>query len=407
MSLRVLWYHNRMNVGGVMNSIWLAERLVRRGHQVTFLAEEGPLCSELVHRGIGFRSIESKRYRHPSLASAWQVVKAINEEKADVTWAMHTPCVLELYLAAFLTGIPVFPLYGTPDIPEYRLPNWGYIGVVLPRLKAYFVRLGAPPDKVQVIHGRLNGDEFRPMVERPRFLRDNFDIPEQNLIVVLVTRVFQSKWGSIQLFVNAARLLSQKRSDVTCVVVGGGDQFENLRQLAQEANVGHTTPAVVLTGMIVGQIPEIMNEADIVVGMGSTCALAMLCGRPVVAVGNNGYSEVIDPDTLDRIIHWHFNLHFESGYPQPERLVTQIEGLLRDEPYRQKLSTFGRELGVRHFDLSAGVDQLERAFLQVTDAGYMKWDKRIVMGTFLLWAWVSRSKYRAQRWINRHRGGGR
>lgn len=394
--VNILWYHSRMNVGGVMNSIWLAERLVKKGHHVVFLAEEGPLSAELAPRGIQFRPIEYARHKHPSIGSIKLVMKAIRKVKADITWTMHVPCAFELYFAAVMTGIPVYPLYGMPLIPKYRMPISGNVGVVLPRLKDYFVKLGMSPDNITVIHGRLNGDEFRPMSERPRFLRKKFNIPEGNRIIVLISRIHRGKWGSILLFANAANHLAKIRSDVTCVVVGGGEKFGELQQLSEEGNSGRYFPSIILTDMVVGNIPEIMNEADIVIGMGSTCPLAMLCGRPVIAIGNNGYSDVVSPETISQIIQWHFNLHYEGPEQQPEFLVTQITDLLEDESRRSQLSSFGRRLGLQNFDISIGANLLERAFIQEAEIGsvYTNSAARILD---LFKAYISLSGYRVKR----------
>ena len=403
MSLKVLWYHSAMDIGGVWNSIWLAEALVKRGHQVTFVAEKGPLCSELAPRGIGFRRIDYYRYRHPSWTFARQFTRVIQEEKADVTWTIFTACSLEARLAALVSGIPAFPLYGTPKIPAYRLPSQGHIGVILPRLKEYFVGLGASPEKVHVIHGRLDGQIFRPISERPRFLRDNFDIPEGNFIVVIITRVFPSKWGAIELFVAAAEQLTWRRSDVTLVLVGGGSLEEELRRLARRVNEGRPTPALVLTGMIQRGIPEIMNEADIVLGLGSTCPLGMLCGRPTIVVGNGGYSEIVSPETMGKILYWHFNLHFKPSAAQPDLLIAQIEALLGDEARRQRLSAYVRDFGMRTFDLSVGVDALESVLAQVVAEGTGDLAQRLAFGADVLRSWLSHYSYRIRRRLNKER----
>jgi len=94
--------------------------------------------------------------------------------------------------------------------------------------------------------------------------------------------------------------------------------------------------------------------ADVVVAMGSSALRAMAIGRPVVVQGEEAFSEVFEPATLDVFLRQGFYGHGD-GASDVKRLVEQIGGLLGDEQRRRELGRFGRQVVTQRFSLERAV----------------------------------------------------
>ena len=80
-------------------------------------------------------------------------------------------------------------------------------------------------------------------------------------------------------------------------IVGDGAARPRLAQLAEETNAEIGRQAVVLTGMLLDPRPA-YAAADIVVGMGGSSLRGIAFGKPVIIVGEKGFSAPFTPGRL-------------------------------------------------------------------------------------------------------------
>lgn len=142
-----------------------------------------------------------------------------------------------------------------------------------------------------------NGIEVRP-VNRDLGLkfRQQFGIPAQDIVVTQVCWMVEVK--GVETMLQAAAMVLRKRSGVHFLLVGGGDQLENYRQLAKDLGIASS---VTFTGIIskpteVGVLdasdiycqPSVWQEA---------CPLAVLEAMsfklPVIASKTGGLPELV------------------------------------------------------------------------------------------------------------------
>ncbi len=142
-----------------------------------------------------------------------------------------------------------------------------------------------------------NGVEVRPG-DRDRGLkfRQQFGIPAQDIVVTQVCWMVEVK--GVETMLQAAAMVLRKRSGVHFLLVGGGDQLENYRQLAKDLGIASS---VTFTGIIskpteVGVLdasdiycqPSVWQEA---------CPLAVLEAMsfklPVIASKTGGLPELV------------------------------------------------------------------------------------------------------------------
>lgn len=366
MSMNILMFHPTMDIGGAaINNIVLASKLQAFGHRVVFLADDGPLVEELRARGIGYRHLAYRGRSDLTPGVLRDIVKAIRNEGIEVVWTAGVlPCV-KAHMVCWWTKTPLFPLHGSHLVPRFYLPRIGRCGWVNPHHRDYMVNaLGWRDEDVLLVRGRMELDAYRPRPAIQGILR-RYGLHEGERSVVLIGNVIQEKWGSVTLFLDAARMLAEKHRTLRFVIVGEGldgdrEHYEQCRDLVAAINQRCGLEAVLLTGAL-RQIPDVMHEADIVAGMASTCIQSLLCGRPTIVLGNRGVSGIITPETFDAFAYHHFNLHEPSEQRQPEGLCDQVERLLHDERWRRELGEWGRTSAAGIFDVNVGARQLEQA----------------------------------------------
>jgi glycosyltransferase involved in cell wall biosynthesis len=194
-------------------------------------------------------------------------------------------------------------------------------------------------------------------------LRRELGIPESRIVLGVVGRLERGK-GQDR-FLRVVSELRSRGHDVHGLVVGGdahglsGGYAERLAPLVRELGV---EPYVTLTGQV-DDIPSYLEVTDILISpsiaesFGIAIIEAMSVGVPVVAVGAEGPSEIIEPGRTGVLV--------DSG--APERIAESATPLIEDTRLRARYSAAARELARSRFSaadmtekLTAEVERLAR-----------------------------------------------
>lgn len=363
MSYTIAWYHYDLAIGGAqVNSMELATHLVQRGHRVFFLAEDGELREEIAKRGINFKRVKYYDFYHPSYDSVMAIKQLVERHNVDVLWTASYVCSLEAPIVEVLTDAVHVPLFGSPATPHTYIPKWGPVGWVNPHHRDYFVgQLGWQDQDVHLIIGRMDTEKYRPASVENGWLDSQPQVITSKKKVVLIGSVSTPKLGSIDLFLDGAEQILQRRQDVQFILVGDGDQRDTILKRAESINRRLGAPLVLVPGETTA-VEEVMNKADILCGMASTCIISLLCGRPTIVLGNRGFSEIAEPETIDHLAYHHFNLHEDSQLVQPNAFVAQLGALLDAPKRRRELGTWGRQYAASRYSVTTGVESLEALF---------------------------------------------
>jgi glycosyltransferase involved in cell wall biosynthesis len=95
------------------------------------------------------------------------------------------------------------------------------------------VRLGAPPERLEVIYQGVNTEKFRPPEDR-HSIRDKFRTPANNIVIGTMGRLVPEK--RVEDIIKAATSVSQK-IDVHFLVGGDGFHRTHLEKLARDRGV--------------------------------------------------------------------------------------------------------------------------------------------------------------------------
>jgi len=177
----------------------------------------------------------------------------------------------------------------------------------------------------------------------------------QPLRIVLVTRLDEDmKALSVEMAVQAVG--RSTRSDLQLIIVGTGDAEQRLHALGREVNARVGREAVVFVGPLADPRAAYAS-ADLALGMGSSAARALAFGRPLIVLGEFGWSKTFEPDTSEEL----FRNSFWSDEPSAtaiDDLVRDIDELAADPARRASLQRFGREFSEANFGLDAMTERL-------------------------------------------------
>lgn len=211
-------------------------------------------------------------------------------------------------LLARAVGLPVIVNCRGSDINhltrpmiQRRLIVWALkhcdrVTAVSAALKHEIVRLGVPERHVVVLPNGVDVDRFSPSDQN--VARRALGLDPERPMVLCVSQLRRVK--GIDLLLDAfARL---RGDGIRLVIVGDGEERAELE--AQLSRLQLSEVVSMVGSKPHDEIPRWMNAADLVVlssrteGHPNVLLEAMACGRPVVATGVGGVSEIITSDTL-------------------------------------------------------------------------------------------------------------
>lgn len=138
----------------------------------------------------------------------------------------------------------------------------------------------------------------------PGWLREHYDIPEKNKILLFVGRLTKEK--NLPFLINAFKKIKKKMPDTTLVLTAQGPLDGELKKLASQ--LGLNDQDIIFTGALPFEtLVNVYYSADLFVfsslseTQGLVLTEAMAAGLPVVAVRASGVQDMVD-DGVDGIL---------------------------------------------------------------------------------------------------------
>jgi len=159
-------------------------------------------------------------------------------------------------------------------------------------------------------------------------------------------------WKRFDLFINAAKLVTQTSKELHFLLRGSGALETDLRNHANDSGLNNFQFIEWLP-----HVQDFINSLDVFVitstqqeGFGLVVAEAMASGIPVVAVKNSTTEEIITPDC---------GILVDAT---PESIADGILRILKDESLAVQLSVNGRQRALEQFDIKRTVKELETLY---------------------------------------------
>jgi glycosyltransferase involved in cell wall biosynthesis len=357
---------NQVDVGGIEhNVVRLTSAFVERGHEVSVMSRGGVLVSSIEQSG-GLHVHVRRNGWFPFLREVRSIRAAIRELKPEVIHVFSASMNLRMQLALLLIGArpaTVSSIMGLQISPsesklKIRLRAWlTSIGVdrllvMAPAIGEVVAGLPIRADKIEQMSAVGIELPSEDVIEARRWARAELGIQDGNSLVMTVGRLDASK--SHDLFIEAAIHMCNERSDVSCVVVGGGALLNHLQDLIPT----HLQDRILLHGERL-DAPRLIAAADVysrpgvVEGfVGITVLEAQAWGIPVVAFDTQDVRLAIENGVTGVLV--------PNGQP-----VALAEGVLHllDHPEEAKsLGMAGREAVRENFSTGVISGTLERLY---------------------------------------------
>jgi glycosyltransferase involved in cell wall biosynthesis len=204
----------------------------------------------------------------------------------------------------------------------------------------------------------LDVDYFRP-APPDRDLRQEFGLPKGHLLVGLIS--YLRSYKGHEYFIEAARIISGQRDDVTFIIAGEGPEERSIRtrieQLGLSSNIrmlGFREDLLnVLRSCDVFAIPSVEGDT-----IPQVLMQALAVGIPVVSTTVGSIPDVV--------------IDGKTGFVVPPRdagaLAERIAGLLDDAMLRTRMGVEGRLLVQRSYSIEKMLDRMEGVYHRLVQA---------------------------------------
>jgi glycosyltransferase involved in cell wall biosynthesis len=352
--MKILVFAHRLEIGGTQtNAIELAAALRDfHHHDVVIFATTGPMVHLVEKKGLRYLSAPDARF-HPSIARMRALRQAVRSECPDLllVWDWWQ-CVDAYYAVHLFMRVPMvvmdMMMSLTRVLPTAVPTTFGVPAIVDQARKKGRRRVEFIPPPVDIHMNAPNAVDPSPFCER-------HGIKPSDITLVTVSRLTEwMKAESLYCTIDAVRELGNDLP-LRLMIVGEGTLRPALQRRVDEVNAVLGRPAIVLAGALLDP-REAYAAADIVIGMGGSALRAMAFGKPVIIVGENGFSATFSPETVD---FFYYQGIYGTGHSNAT-LIEEIRKLAEDSEQRISLGRFSREFVVSHFALETVTQRLAR-----------------------------------------------
>lgn len=373
--LRILILVDALNVGGTETHILnITKKLMDMGVYVVIATSGGPM--EVIMKSYGIKvikiPIDGDYISNKKKFGMIKMLKTIiDEEKIDV---IHCHLFASMQLASELYRMYKIPYVVT--IHGLFYPNNIFyatcieaskvIAVSKPVREMLYNKLGDKiGDKIVVIPNGISRDLVDDS-HRDINIREELDIPKRAGVLCYCSRLDWNKTDVARVLLFSFTQLLEDYSNLHVIIVGDGPGRKSLEKEAQVINEMAERDVVHMVGAKVDVIPYYL-ESNIIIGTARVALEGMMCRKPVIGIGNQGYTGIITESSKD--IQWdmYFGDHDALEKPNVTNLVRDIRYLLRKKERRIGIGSWGRSWCEKMFDIDNCVKEIVKIYISALD----------------------------------------
>lgn len=366
--MKILMTTMKLDIGGAETHIVeLSKELHRRGHEVSVASNGGSYVRELEESGIIHYDIPLQSKNPYSMLRAYRMLKKIIlENNFDI---VHAHARIPAFLCGKLRHSIQFPFVTTAHwvfnvkFPLNILTDWGDRSLAVSEdIKKYLIdNYGLKPEKIGITNNGIDGGKFSPDTDWSA-LADELNLSRDKTRIVYISRMDEDRSLAAHKLIEAADELDKKIKNMEILIVGGGNDFENIKAETDVKNKQIGREAIKLTGSRT-DINRLIASGKIFVGVSRAALEAMSCEKPCIIAGNEGYIGIFSPDKLDVSIETNFCCR-DCGETTAEKLKNDILSLLEnpDEEKLAELGRYSRETVEKYYSVHAMAEDAEKMY---------------------------------------------
>lgn len=225
----------------------------------------------------------------------------------------------------------------------FRIASTSYV------MKKQTERIFKPLKEIAITPFGVDCEKFKPL-----------DLNKvNNKIVIGTVKRMAPKYGISNLIKAFALVKSRTDKNIELILVGGGKQEEELKNLAKKLSVDKYISFV---GAVPhSDVPKWLNRFDIYCALsesesfGVAIIEASACGVPVVVSDAGGLLEVVVDNKTGYIVPRN----------NPEITAEKIEILVNNEKLRKKMGEAGRSFVLENYEWKENADMMEKIYNEV------------------------------------------
>ncbi|MGB9791726.1 MAG: glycosyltransferase [Thermacetogeniaceae bacterium] len=357
----------RLDIGGAeTHVVVLARHLVELGYRVVVASNGGRFEKVLEKHGIRHYRVPLHNTKLSSvLKSVLLMRRIVREEGVEI---IHAHARIPAFVAAVM-GRPRHVHLITTAHSNFmglrRLTRWGEKTIAVSEdirdhLISYF---RVKPERIVVIPNGIDTEFFSPEAG------EGLEREEGTTLISLVSRL-DGKLADVAVqLITACDLLCDSFPGLRLFIVGDGDGYEAVREMASRVNARRGREIVSLLGART-DVNRIMAGSDLVVGVSRVALEAMACARPVLLAGGQGFGGLLDKDNVWEFQRDNFTGRCAGAECSVERLVAALKEFFgKDEEWRRETGLFLRQLVVERYDSRAMAREVARVYEEIMQKG--------------------------------------
>ncbi len=381
--LNVLLSLMQLDIGGAeTHVVELAKELKRRGINPIVTSNGGAYESELYDAGIKHYCVPLQNKNPLNMLKSVRLLKRIiKDENIDI---VHSHARIPSFILGKLHKRMKFPFVTTAHwvfTTKWGLKyitDWGEKSVAVSEdIKTYLMdNYNIPECNIQVTINGIDTDKFSPETDCTEISRE-LGIKATDTVIVYVSRLDESRSLVAKQLVDIIPQADKAVENLKVVIVGDGDDFENVKKAANRINNELKRDCIILTGART-DINRLVAVADLFIGVSRAALEAMAAQKPVIIAGNEGYIGLFDSSKLKVGIDTNFCCRgcVESS---SKLLLSDIEKFFAlNDDEKKELAVYGRELIKRKYSVS----RMAEDTMHVYDWALEKKDEILISGYY-------------------------
>lgn len=301
---KILMALMQFDIGGAeTHVVELSKELVRRGYEVVIASNGGAYEAEVEAAGIRHYKVPLQNKNPLNVIKAYNTLKSIiKNEKIDI---VHSHARIPSFILGKLKNKMKFPFITsahwvfTTKFGLKYITDWGERCVaVSDDIKKYLIdNYGYDEKNIFVTINGIDLNKFS--ADTPcDDVRKEFGISPDDFCIVGVSRMDKDRSLASKNLISLAPRLKKEIPNLKILVVGGGNDEEEARILADKANEECGSETVILTGARV-DINKFVAVSSLFVGVSRAALEAMAAGKNTIIAGNEGYIGLFDRHCLE------------------------------------------------------------------------------------------------------------
>ncbi len=369
--MKVLMATMQLDIGGAETHIVeLSKELKRRGIDVMVASNGGAYVQEIEEAGIKHFKVA---LNSKSPISLWQsyhsLKKIIIENKIDV---VHAHARIPGFLCGLLHARYKFRFVTTAHwvfntkFPFNLLTNWGDRSLaVSDDIKKYLIdNYNCDEEKIRVTINGIDTQKFSDSVDFSDIAKE-FNFGTDKTRIIYVSRMDVDRSLVAHKLIEATPEIFKQVPDLEVVIVGGGNDYEQIQKEAENVNTMLGSRVVITTGARV-DINKFVASGDVFVGVSRAALEAMACKKPSIIAGNEGYIGIFDKDKLQVSIDTNFCCRGCED-STTDRLKKDLLYLLADgmEEKRRELGEYSLETVEKYYSVKTMADDNIKMYISI------------------------------------------